>query len=550
MNWEKILKFSEYLDYEVTKYPRAARFVVLFLAVIYPYLCSLGGFPAMDEGFYAWNSITYNHDLASGRPLSPLQGLALWPLLLAWIPDLPGISLLWFRLADMLTALIAGWFLCEILEKECGAYANVLALVVLICLTQFDVINNGFKHSFFPAWACFFGAIYLIFKQKSVGGGVWFLAGALVALGVLLRETCFPFAFLGLAAAWRMGSRKGSLYYILGGMSLAFLTVAFIEVLAPGSVASLYKGYVDRADVYRAQHWRIFHNFVSYGLRSLLLFSPALLLFLATFLWWARFRDPGKGGPGRGKLAFWLCVALLPLYEPMIKIGFYYHFAVCLPGGAFLAALFAGQPQDDFREALQHRKNVAGTLLSLGFVAVAASLISLPSFSNLAQTAEVVARFPDRSWPPALVPRSTTLQVVDKINEALPAGGTVSPNGFAFFILAAGGFTPPVSGTFDKDDNYFLSDLGRFFLNIGGDKTRMKEALLANPPDIIVLLRTKSRHEPAFTPELTEVLEATGNYEKFATIDAAAPENSATNYAWAAYDLYRHKATTEKVTDK
>lgn len=551
MKLARILNFSEELTAKVKKYPLVARLAVLSLAVIYPYLCYLGGFPAMDEGVYAWTSVTYNHNLASGQPLAPLQGFALWPLLLAWVPDLPGLSLLWFRLADMLAALLAGWLLCAILEKECGVYANILALVVLIFLTNHHVIDNGFKNSFFPAWACFFGAVCLVFREKMCcAHGKWFFAGALVALGVLLRETFFPFAFLGLVAAWRKGSSKSAIYYIFGGVTLALLIIAAIELLAPGSLASLYKGYADRALVYGAQHWRILPNFISYGLRSLLLFSPALLLFLATFLWWACFKSSEKGTLSKWKITFWLCIALFPLYEPIIKFGFYYHFAACLPGWAFLAALFAGQPQKNLREAVQNRKNVAGALLLLGFLAVMAALASLPNVSNLAQTGEVLARFPDRQWPPSLVPQSTTLQVVDKINKALPNGGTVSTNGCAFFILTAGSFTPPLSGTFDRDDNYFLSDLARFFLNIRGDKKRMKEALLANPPDIIVLMQPRGRHEPAFTPELTEVLQDTSRYEKFATVDPDFPKNTVTDYTWVGYDLYRKTAPPDTATPK
>lgn len=552
MKLVKIINISEELTDKAKKYPLVTRLAVLSLAVIYPYLCYLGGFPAMDEGVYAWTSVTYNHNLAFGQPLAPLQGFALWPLLLAWIPDLPGLPLLWFRLADMLAALLAGWLLCAILEKECGVYGNILALVVLIFLTNHHVIDNGFKNSFFPAWACFFGAVCLVFQEKMRGAyGMWFFAGVLVALGVLLRETFFPFALLGIVAASRMGSFKGAIAYILGGLTLALLVIAGIELLAPGSLVSLYKGYADRAVVYGAQHWRILPNLISYGRHSLLLFSPALLLFLVTFLWWARFKASGNDRPSSWELAFWLCVALLPLYEPIIKIGFYYHFAACLPGWAFLAALFAGQPQENLREALHNREKIAGAHLLLGSLAVLASLANLPNPSNLAQTAEVLARFPDRQWPPSLVPQSTTLQVVDKINKALPNGGTVSTNGCAFFILTAGGFTPPLSGTFDKDDNYFLSDLARFFLNIGGDKKRMKEALLANPPDVIVLMQPRGRHEPTFTPELSEVLQDTGQYEKFATVDPGFPENTVTDYTWVGYDLYRKTApTTDAVTDK
>lgn len=545
MRYVQIINFFEYLLGHAAKHSLALRFAVLFIAVVYPYLCYLGGFPAMDEGFYAWCSITYNHNLAHSQALAPLQGLALWPLLLAWIPDLPGLSILWFRLADMLAALLAGWLFCKILEKECGAFSNALALVVLICLTNHNVIDNGFKNSFFPAWICFFGAICLLFVKKTKPGiKIWFLVGALISFGILLRETFFPFAFLGLVAAWRIDSWKGAFYYSLGGIITAFLTFACIEWLAPGSLSTVYKGYTDRVAVYQAQYWRIFPNFISYGSRSLLLFSPALLLFLTSFLWWKNFKSYPNNSLDRWEIAFWLCVAFLPLYETVVKLSFCYHFAVCLPGFAFLAAMFTGQTQNNLTQAVQRKKRISILLLLLGFFSIAASIATLPNFTTLKQTLEVLNNFPERRWPVELTPQSTTLQAVAQINEALPNGGTVSMNGMAFFILTAGGFTPPLSGSFDKDDNYFLSDLGRFFLNIKGDKERLKKTLLANPPDIIVLMRPKGKHEPTFSAELTEVLHDTSQYEKIAVIDPELPENKATDYALFGYELYLHQPPT------
>ena len=78
----------------------------------------------------------------------------------------------------------------------------------------------------------------------------------------------------------------------------------------------------------------------------------------------------------------------------------------------------------------------------------------------------------------------------------------------------------------------------------------MQKALLNNPPDIIVLMQPRGTHEPTFSQELSEVLQDTGQYEKFAVVDPEAPDNKATDYTWTGYDLYRHKAPGANLTGK
>lgn len=541
---------------KISDYPLVMRATVLLIAVAYPYLCGLGGFPNIDEGVYAYSSIVYNYNLLHNQPLAPLQGFAFWPWLLAWIPDLPGVALIWFRIADMLAALISGWLLCAIMQRECGVFSNAIGLVFLLCMTSRLVIDNGFKNSFFPAYACLFGAV-LILSGVKPSNFRWFFGGVLTGFGILLRETFFPFALLGLIVAWRKGGIKKAAIYSLGGVAIVALIGICVELSAPGSLASLYKGYVDRALVYKAQTNRIYENFIFYSSGSLTLFRPALTLFAAIALWFVIFWPgwtPGEKASSIedadqmaarslpwGKLSFWLCVALAPLYETLVKISFYYHFSVALPGMACLAAVLAGRDRafGGFRQGWKKNKIIVIILIAWGCAGAARALDNLPDPGELERTVSVLARFPKLDWPESLIPESNVLRTIQLAKSQTPDGGFISANGAMFFLYPASGLSPNLGGAFDADDNYRLGDLGRFYLQTGKNGERLKKALLANPPDVIILARPLGGHEPSFSDELADVLIASGRYKKFASVDPRDAGNKATDNAWLAYDLYR-----------
>lgn len=533
------------------KRPLIPRALALAVAVLYPYLCFLGGSPRFDEGMYAWEALSYHYSLTHDLPLPPIQGLAFWSLLLSWIPELPGLPLIWFRLADLSAALLAGWFFCAAMQKECGSFSALIGFVFLLCLTHNLVIDNGFKNSFFPAWACFFAAVSLgLAPDAARARGVWYGVGALVALGILLRETFFPFAALGLIAVYLIGGVGAAGRYALGGVAVALLTAVAIELAAPGSLASLYKGYADRVQVYQSQTARMIANFRSYALGSALLFWPATFLSLFIIAAALRLRSTLKadGAPEdrvalpRAKIIFWLCVALIPLYETLVKISFYYHFAAALPGLACLTALFAGYARSrlKFLSSDQRRKYALFTL-AVALIAGLGSLKNLPSPTGLARTVSVLKLLKEYRWPDYEIAKSVPLQVVDFLRKNLPPGATLSVNGVVWYLFPASGRTPPMEGWFDPDDNTRLADLGRFYMRLNGDGERLKKALLANPPDAIVLIEPLGDHEPSYSPELKEIMRETGLYEKIGAVDPRDPDNQATEGVWFAYEIFRRK---------
>lgn len=557
MNYSAFLKRAGQIAMALNRHPLAARSFALLVAVALPYLSRLTGYPNIDEGTYAFYAMVYNYNLAHGESLLSMQGLNLWPLLLSWLPDLPGMPILWFRLADLFAALLATWLMCAIMRRECGIFSSLIALVFLGCMMNFKIVESGFKNAFFPAWACFFGAILIIgMKPANAGSGRCFLAGFLTAFGILLRETFFPFALLGFVSIWIGGNFKKAFFYALGGIFCASFILAGIELLAPGSLASLYQGYVDRTLIYKIQNDRIWHNFSYHLYQSLKIFLPCLLFSVAVIGWnilsaAARRHMPAKaGGMDKGsgvsglKLCFWLAVSILPLYETVVKISFPYHFAQALPGLACLTAAYAGAAikKGCFEKTLDFYKKPAYCLLAAACFGVIASCAWLPDIFRLGKTVNDVAQVAAYKWPREMIEHSTTLRVVDEIHKNLPNGGTVSTNGLAQFIYPASGTLPPLSGAFDAADHYRLADLSRFFVQTGMDRERVKAALLANPPELIALLVPLGEHEPSFPEELAAIIDSTEIYEKCAVIDPEAPNSGIKHFTWGAFDIYRRKA--------
>lgn len=252
--------------------PRILTLACLMVGVLYPYLASLGGFPAIDEGSYAYISHVYALDILQQRPLTRLQGMSLWSLLVSGLTLLPGPTLIWLRLVDLGAALCFAWLFCRILFKEAGTLGLLLALVFLIAMTRPEIIDCGAKNSLFAAWACFALAWYMGRYQKPTRRTAWVLSGVLTCFGVLLREPLFPFALLGFFAMGIGRGFRASVAYALGGLGAGIIVLGCIELLLPGSLADFYMGYTHRTLVYAIQAYFIWPHFWHYLLKAFVLF--------------------------------------------------------------------------------------------------------------------------------------------------------------------------------------------------------------------------------------------------------------------------------------
>ncbi len=514
-------------------------FAVLLVAVVYPRLVMLGDYPYMDVSFWAFLTELCHHSLTTGSPLPVFHGLPLESLLLAWVCELPGMPIFWLRLCDLLFACIYGYFFCRLLQIDAGNTVTglILALIFLCPLNYGQVIDAGYKNQI-PFALCFFlGALYFVRSRVSITALGWFLCGICAAMGTFLREPFVFFAFAGFFAIWIGWSWKEAFLFAFGGLCILCILLAVFFILQGGmaGIQDFLAAYELRGELYAQEQSRIAHQFFSGLYKSRITFTGPIILFLASCICVVHVKIRAKLPILTLQELFLLFIAFLPLLEPLTKIGFLYHFSVCLPGMAFLCASNIKTIYDK-RQFLPGISKPAIRRICYSLVAVCLflSIIGLPSPFRFAMTVDMLKNFPPLGWSDKYAGQSNTLLAASEIRKVLPAGGTLSASGFTNFLNVASGAMSPVAGWFDPADIFKLGMLNRSWHAMGEDPARFCNAIRQNPPDVIAVGKAFDEHEKDYAEEIMQAVENTGLYHPAAFV----PANKKLNYGWMQYYIY------------
>lgn len=484
---------------------------------VFPRLMLLGGPPSTDEGFYAFQAQSIHHELSMGRRLSDTGTLAVYPALLAWAFGLSYNPVVLLRLADLGVAAIGALLLYRVLARESGSKgaAILIGLVFVLTMNQPIFVQYGFKNSIAAAFVPLLLALLLTQQSNPRSGWPWIAAGALTALAVLLRETFVPFAVFGFVAVWIGRGARPALRFALGGAAGGALMLGGL-VLMRGGLGGAVEAYRDAGAVYATVSAQRVQQFLDSGLAAADVAAAALFLSataLAVILAGAgRFRDRRI----LARLAFWLACAALPLIEPASKIGFPYHFGACLPGLAGMCAL-AWKVASNMGPGAGMLLRAVGGLMAV--LILASSRMLLQSWPATSAVLDPQAR---GFWPASYTASSNYLLAADAIRNISPRNGTLSVSGFMFALYPLTGRLPPSPG---------LANLSAAFIKLDLSVPRMRDALLACPPDVIM---TTTRTDWPGGPGLVEAVEATGLYRKTAEI-AVSADRSYGNFGGAIY---------------
>ena len=447
----------------------------VLLCVLYPRVSLVGGFPATDEGIYAFSAQLIHDGLVSGQGLPDHGPLQLYPILVSWVFSLQWNHLLMLRLVDMAVALAVGWQLFRLTERESGSLAAgaLIAGAFSFAMNQHVFIQNGFKNSMFAAYIPLLLAARIGLDSVPEDKRRWYACGGLVALAVLLRESFVSFAILGWLAILFAHGWKSCLRYTLGGIFAGAALIVTILALR-GGTASILASYFEMGRGYSSMDDLRWPLLASACLATFREASFALVLGLAgagTIL--LRFVRP-TAAVQTGRWLFWVAVALVPLLEPILKIGFPFHLAVSFIGLCGLASLgWRGLAH------IPPKPLVVGT----SALAAVSLFLAAPQFGKLHdffrdRTAVNWAAFPGQSWPEQSVARSNYLLLSKAIQDFAPAQATLSVSGVHLVLFPLSGLLPPT---------YELSDLSNTVLVPGMDESGLREAIRACPPDLIVL---------------------------------------------------------------
>jgi len=493
-----------------------AALLVVTLSVVLPRVAGLSALPTTDEGYYAYFSMRIAAALSQGSGLPADGYLMLYPLLTAWVFDLPANPFVVLRLIDLVVATVAGALFYTMLRRESRSvwFAALLSVIFLLTMNWAAFVQNGYRNSIFLAYVPLMLSVILMQGQDRPGERRLFLVGCLVALGILIREPFAGFSILAVGAAWVRFGRRSAAAVAAGGIATA-VVVLIPVLLLRGSLPGFIAAYLDAGTMFSAvqdQRFTLFVNAVStWAKASMVPLGLASVALVALMLAGARGGERGA----RGRAAFWLAVAVVPLIEPIMKIGFPYHFASALPGLAGLCAL---------AWRLVSSRSLSIVLMALA--GGAAYLFFQPQVSwqmkTVRQAAADAVHTGQGGWSQEAHQASNYLIAADLIEGASAPGSTLSVSGFMFTLFPLTGRVPASAE---------LSDLTLALIDMGMDGDRLSRALAACPPDVIM---TTTRTEWPGAALIEKVVSGSGLYRLVGTV----PVNEAVSYGTFGGNVY------------
>ncbi|MDR0736641.1 MAG: hypothetical protein LBF51_07410 [Zoogloeaceae bacterium] len=458
---------------------------VILAGTVFPRLMLLGRFPVSDEGYYAHVAQQIHHSLVNGQGIPDYGGLSLYPMLCSWVFSLQYNPLISLRLIDLGVAVVMAFLLYRVLARTCNSNtgAALIAFVFTFTMNQLVFIDSGFKNSITAAFVPLLLALVIgigAIRDKKPGSA-WWMAGALTALAVVLRETFVPFALLGLVSVFIAQGKKAALQFFIGGVAAGILLIGGILIARGGAAETIAAYRAAGIMVGSVPSDRLLEYFIFYGLATIrfssiaLAFGAAAIVILSAVIFLRRDKSLLLA------TVFWLSFIGAALVESATKICYAYHFAIALPGLAGLCALALREIIRLWRamEWAHGRINnmlaVTGIVLSAVWLYFSCSRLSMEHWPV---TLETLIAAPGGEWPEKFTSRSKYLFMAAEIRKIIPENGTLSISRGMHALYLLTGRSPPV---------YRLSDLSATAFLLDFSVPDIRQALLDCAPDILVV---------------------------------------------------------------
>ena len=515
-----------YLEY--LKHPTLIAIVIALLTTgflrlqlsIYP--------PASDSGIYAFSSQWFFNAISQDIPIKDSK-LFLYQFMTAWVYGVEVNQIILLRLIDGLVAIAASFVLFKVILKESGSirFTIILMAPLLIILHDFNYVIYGFRNSIWAAYLPLFTALLLWQKSSKEDNFSFYLIGALVSLGILLREAFLPFFLLTLIAIYISYGRRPSLKFMAGSALLGFSVIGFILIFRDWDLNNLIDKYISQVAAYKDYKDIIGLSFTS-GILYLMKTSWFIfILSLASILYFVKIKFKDKKSTNVNRFCFWILVALLPLIEPIFKLGFHYHYSNCLIGLAGLSAI--GYKYLSLHESKQIKKS---SIILIGLISL---FIILPVVNSKVVTKvgknkivtpsdliEGIMNF-DYFRGPALIETNQYLSLASKIYSLSREDSTLVLTGGMQVLYPLTDMLPPT---------YELSWLRYLYIKLNFDDSKLIKIISKHRPTLIV---TTDWHPGEAA--MSKIIDKIDLYEKIAVM----PVDPKKLYGWKSGTIYRLK---------
>ena len=486
--------------------------------------------PEPDGGLHTFINQYMYYLFSNGEDIKGMV-LRLYPIMTHWVYSLDVNQIIVLRLIDGLVAITASIIFFKVILKESGStlFTVILMATLLVLMNDSGNIAYGFKNSIWAAYLPLFTALLVWQKSSKADTFSFYVIGALVSLGVLLREPFLPFFLLaGFAILIGYGWRA-LVKYLIGSAILGFSVLAVVLSLRGWDLSNLINKYF-LATIFYASFDQISKiNFNTFGLLAIKHNWIILVTSSLSFIYLIKLYCTNRKAINVSRFSFWLAVALLALLEPVLKLPYFYHFANCLPGLAGLTAM--GWKHLNIQESKKIKRSVLIIISLLGLI------IILPTINKtIIKSSHIWSPSDAFNWAKAVnvfrkkgnIERSQYLIAARKIYELSREDSTLSVSGYMQGLYPLTRLLPP---------SYELGDIENLYVVLNKDENKFIKIIKEQRPTIILTTHLSAFYMTPGQKALPGIIEKTNLYNKVGNL----PLNLDINYGWKAGTIYRLK---------
>ncbi len=486
--------------------------------------------PEPDSGLYTYFSQYFYTTLSNGENIAPSYPVALYSLITSWVFSLEINQYMALRWIDLCLATIASILFFKVIEKESGSilFSTITVATVLLVMNNYSFILYGFRNSIWASYVPLFLALLISQKTNSQNQYLFYLIGGFATFGVLLREPFLFFYIVGgiailLAYGWKNFSK-----YLIGSAILGFTTLFILIMLRGGGspliIIESYLGFADSMQDLTDE--LLISNFFKNSLIAIKAYWFGIILSFISAMYILKLYFRDKNLVSISRFYFWLALALVPIIEPITKLGFDYHFINCIPGLVGISAV--GWKYINLNESKIVKKYIMTGLISLYIFGMSPN-ISKTLNINVYHKENVISNSFNQLWNNSYnkienIRLSNYLIAADMIKHLSNKDSTLAVAGFAQVLYPLTGLLPP---------SFKLMDLRTLYLSLNWNEDKLVNILMEEKPTIIF---PTSQLLPGIK-NLTRAIARTNLYERVAIVS----NNPNVYYKSISGNIYRLK---------
>jgi len=513
----KILAYKEHL-----KNPNLIALVIAILTtgflrsqtIIYP--------PASDSGLYTFASQWIFNAIAQDIVIKDTP-LYLYQFMTAWVYGLDVNPIILLRVIDCFVAIAASIVLFNVILKESGSkvFTVILMTSLLIILHNGSYVIYGFRNSVWAAYLPLFTAL-LVWQNSAKGDKYsFYVIGALISLGVLLREVFLPLYFLALIAIYISYGWLSLGKYLIGSALLGFSVLCILLMFRGWDLNNLIDSYLLIGATYEYKGQGL--TFTAGILHLIQTGWFVFVLSLVSILYFIKLKFNNKKSVNMNRIYLWFLLLSLPLIEPILKPGYYYHYSNSFIGLAGLAAM--GWKYLSLQESKQINK------LAILLIGLMSLFIIIPTVNNEnlknkfispSTIINSVKRY-DSLRSPQFVGSDQYMAIAAKIYSLSREDSTLVTSGLMQVLYPLTDLLPPT---------YELSRLRNLYVKLNFDENKLIKIIKKHRPTLIVTTDWIPGEA-----KMSAIIDKIDLYEKVAIV----PSNSTKNYGHKSGTIYRLK---------